>query len=229
MSKTNKKDNDSFVETVEFNGKKFDVYIDDAGQTYVVKYKDDKGNVVEECVGAYVTDYMSYIEYMHGTPDLCEKMKKIKSDQQLARDSVPCDCDTPHDHGYCDSCPYQDYDYYVLCQLRDLGVLDRHGDILNQRFAYLLNKKRTIKKYVNLPVEYYDIGKKVRVKQDHQTPYYLTKTVYVVDDIIYSIDDDQWKVQLYYYNDSVDCGTSIITLNEYREGFEEIEPPALMG
>lgn len=125
---------EEFIESIFFNGKLVNVGLDDAGQSYFIEYVDDHGDLNEESVGSYNADYKGYIEYTLGTPDLCEKHQEICWGQNLSKNNVPKKCPHPHKYGYCDRCPYQDYEWYVRCQLRNLGVIDRHGDVLNPEF-----------------------------------------------------------------------------------------------
>lgn len=125
---------EEFIESIFFNGKLVNVGLDDAGQSYFIEYVDDQGNLNEESAGSYNTNYKGYIEYTLGTPDLCEKHQEICWGQNLSKNNVPKKCPHPHKYGYCDRCPYQNYEWYVRCQLRNLGVIDRHGDVLNPEF-----------------------------------------------------------------------------------------------
>lgn len=131
---------EEFVESIFFNGKLVNVGLDDAGQSYFIEYVDEHGDLNEESVGSYNTDYKGYIEYTLGTPDLCEKNQEICWGQNLSKNNVPQKCPHPHKYGYCDKCPYQDYEWYVRCQLRNLGVIDRHGDVLNPEFKKLFEE-----------------------------------------------------------------------------------------
>ena len=131
---------EEFIESIFFNGKLVNVGLDDAGQSYFIEYVNDRGELKEESVGSYNTNYKGYIEYVFGTPDLCEKNQEIYCIQNLSKNNIPKKCPHPHKYGYCDRCPYQDYEWYVRCQLRNLGVLDRHGDVLNPEFQKLFEE-----------------------------------------------------------------------------------------
>lgn len=133
---------EEFVTCVVFNNKHINVGLDDAGQTYFIQYTDDNGEDIEECVGSYEVDYMRYIEWRFGSPDMCSMYKDIEYDQKLSYDNIPNECKNKSKYGFCDRCPYQDYDWYVLCQLRNLGVLNRHGDTVNQRFKHLFDDNK---------------------------------------------------------------------------------------
>lgn len=133
---------EEFVESIFFNGKLVNVGLDDAGQSYFIEYVDKNGILRESSIGSYNTDYMEYIEYLFGNPNMCEKHKEICLDQNLSKNNVPKKCPHPHIYGYCDRCPYQDYEWYIRCQLRNLGVLDRHGDVLNPEFKHLFEENK---------------------------------------------------------------------------------------
>ena len=49
----------------------------------------------------------------------------------------------------------------------------------------------------------YKIGDKLRLKEDFQIPHYMMKRVYVIDDIMYSVNDKCWFMVLYYYINSI--------------------------
>ena len=53
----------------------------------------------------------------------------------------------------------------------------------------------------------YKIGDEFEIKEKYQTPYYRRGIKYIIDDITYSMADDEWKVTLYYYMNSIDCCT----------------------
>lgn len=131
---------EEFVESIFFNGKLVNVGLDDAGQSYFIEYVNDRGELKEESVGSYNENYNGYVEYTFGTPDLCEKHFEIFLDQKLSKNNATQKCPHPHKYGYCDRCPYQDYEWYVRCQLRNLGVIDRHGDVLNPEFKKLFEE-----------------------------------------------------------------------------------------
>lgn len=69
---------DEYIETIVFNGQMINVGIDDYGQTYFLEYVNKDGELVEDCVGAYETDYKSYIESVFGEPKLnCDIIKEV--------------------------------------------------------------------------------------------------------------------------------------------------------
>lgn len=70
---------EEYIETIVFNGQMINVGIDDYGQTYFLEYINKDGELVEDCVGAYETDYKSYIESVFGEPTLnCDIIDDVK-------------------------------------------------------------------------------------------------------------------------------------------------------
>lgn len=69
----------------------------------------------------------------------------------------------------------------------------------------------------------YKIGDRLRLKEDFQIPNYMMKRVYIVDDIMYSVNDRCWFMVLYYYTNSIDEGTSIVEVEQVYKEFEKIE------
>lgn len=57
-----------YIKTIVYNGQMINLGVDHHGQTYFLEYAED-GELKEECVGAYVTDYEDYIEYRFGNPE----------------------------------------------------------------------------------------------------------------------------------------------------------------
>ena len=60
---------EEYVKTIVYNGQMINLGQDDTGQTYFLEYAED-GELKEECVGAYVTDYEDYIEWRFGNPEI---------------------------------------------------------------------------------------------------------------------------------------------------------------
>lgn len=60
---------DEYIKTIVYNGRMINIGIDDYGQTYFLEYLED-GELKEECIGAYVTDYENYIEWRFGKPEI---------------------------------------------------------------------------------------------------------------------------------------------------------------
>ena len=69
----------------------------------------------------------------------------------------------------------------------------------------------------------YKIGDEFEIKEKYQTPYYRRGIKYIIDDITYSMADDEWKVTLYYYMNSIDTDSSYIRLDELIRSFNKIQ------
>ena len=88
---------EEFVESGVYNGHMYNVGLDDYGQQYFIEYMDEKGNLTEEGCGAYNTNYISKIEFLFGTPELCEHYDHPHIENGICRDACS--------HGYCGFCP----------------------------------------------------------------------------------------------------------------------------
>ena len=60
---------EEYIKTIVFNNHMINVGIDDNGQTYFIEYAED-GELKEECIGPYITDYEDYIEWRFGNPEI---------------------------------------------------------------------------------------------------------------------------------------------------------------
>ena len=69
----------------------------------------------------------------------------------------------------------------------------------------------------------YKIGDEFEIKDKYQTPYYRRGVKYIIDDIVYSMADDEWQVTLYYYRNSIDEGFSYVSLYELVRSFNKIQ------
>lgn len=58
-----------YIKTIIFNGRMINLGNDDNGQTYFIEYAED-GELKEECIGPYITDYEDYIEWRFGDPEI---------------------------------------------------------------------------------------------------------------------------------------------------------------
>lgn len=106
-----------FIEAVNFNKNLINVYLDDAGQSYILEYM-DKGEIKEVSCGSYNTNYMWCIEELFGHPTIsCEKYKKQKEKN--------CLCEDKFKHGYCDKCMYADFYFFYKQFLRNTGLIDQ--------------------------------------------------------------------------------------------------------
>lgn len=96
---------EEYIKTIVYNGQMINLGQDDVGQTYFLEYVED-GELKEECVGAYVTDYQDYIEWRFGNPEI---------NCPIYYDVVTTDtkCCTKLDQAFCDKCrkSWNDVDY----------------------------------------------------------------------------------------------------------------------
>ena len=60
---------DEYIKTIVFNGITINIGLDDYGQTYFIEYIEN-GELKEECIGSYITDYYDYIEWRFGDPEI---------------------------------------------------------------------------------------------------------------------------------------------------------------
>ena len=62
-----------FIDSVTYeDGSYYEIYLDDCGQQYFVVY-DNNGEIREISCGAYASDYLNVVEYLHN-----QKIKKSK-------------------------------------------------------------------------------------------------------------------------------------------------------
>ena len=87
--------NIQFVESVNYNNQIINVYIDDAGQSYLLEYIDKDGSMKEISCGSYNTDYNWCIEELFGNPIKNCSIYNL----QKAKD---CLCAEKYKHGFCD-------------------------------------------------------------------------------------------------------------------------------
>lgn len=96
---------DEYIKTIIYNGHMINIGLDDYGQTYFIEYAED-GELKEECVGPYVTDYEDYIEWRFGNPEInCPIYYDV-----VTTDTESC---TKLDQAFCDKCrkSWNDVDY----------------------------------------------------------------------------------------------------------------------
>lgn len=56
---------EEYIETIELDGEKYDVYLDDYGQCYYFKYTDENGEIKEIGCGTYNFNYRQEIIDFH--------------------------------------------------------------------------------------------------------------------------------------------------------------------
>ena len=87
---------EEYIKTIIYNGHMINVGINDGGQTYIIEFVED-GVIKEECVGAYVTNYMGYIEYRFGVPEInCPVYDDVIT--------TNIECCTKLDQAFCGKC-----------------------------------------------------------------------------------------------------------------------------
>ena len=69
----------------------------------------------------------------------------------------------------------------------------------------------------------YKIGDKFQIKDEYQTSYYRKDIIYVIDDITYSMANEEWEVTLFYYEDFIDKGFSYVGLNNLVNEFNKTQ------
>jgi len=91
---------EEFVTSLVYNGQLVNVGIDDAGQTYFIEYVDSKGNLVEDCVGSYTTNYMDYIEHQLTPVIIPTGLCEYKDNP-----TIEWECPHAYSRGFCNRCP----------------------------------------------------------------------------------------------------------------------------
>lgn len=124
--------NTQFVESIVYNDKLINVYIDDAGQTYLLEYVDDQGNLKEIGCGSYNTDYKWCIDELFGNPELNCPIYKLKEGEVKNQE-----CLQKFKYGYCDGCKYADFYFWGKKQLINLGIIDPRLQIQNTHLEQL--------------------------------------------------------------------------------------------
>ena len=87
---------EEYIKTIVYNDQMINLGLDDFMQTYYIEYAEN-GKLKEECVGSYITDYESYVEYRFGIPEIhCP----IYNDVVI----TDTECCTSYVGGFCDKC-----------------------------------------------------------------------------------------------------------------------------
>jgi hypothetical protein len=96
---------EEYIKTVVYNGRMINIGLDDYGQTYFLEYVED-GELKEECVGTYCSDYGDYIKWRFGEPEI---------NCPIYNDVVTTDteCCPNQEMAFCDKCRkrWNDVDY----------------------------------------------------------------------------------------------------------------------
>jgi hypothetical protein len=104
---------EEYIKTIIYNGRMINLGNDDAGQTYFIEYVED-GELKEECIGPYITDYEDYIEWRFGNPEInCSIYHEV-----ITTDT---ECCTNQTKSLCFKCrkSYSDADYAALLKRRE--------------------------------------------------------------------------------------------------------------
>jgi hypothetical protein len=91
---------EEFITSLVYNGQLVNVGIDDYGQTYFIEYVDGNGALVEDCVGAYTSNYMDYIEHQLTPYIIPTGLCQYKDDP-----TMEWECDHAFTRGFCNRCP----------------------------------------------------------------------------------------------------------------------------
>ncbi len=104
---------EEYIKTIIYNDRLINLGLDDAGQTYFIEYAED-GQLKEECVGSYNTDYERYIEWRFGEPEInCPIYHNVvTSDTEFCNDAT---------RGFCSECrkAYDDIAWDMLQKRRE--------------------------------------------------------------------------------------------------------------
>ena len=114
---------EEYIKTIIYNDHMINIGLDNNGQTYFIEYVEN-GQLKEECIGAYISDYEDYIEWRFGIPEI---------NCHIYNDVVTTDteCCTKLDKAFCNKCrkSWNDVDYAALQKRRE-------------EFAKLLEEKK---------------------------------------------------------------------------------------
>lgn len=145
-------ENIQFVESINYNGKLINVYIDDAGQSYLLEYVDTNGSLKEISCGSYNTDYKWCIDELFGEPNKNCSIYNLQKAQN-------CLCDKKFTKGYCDKCMYSDFYTWWKQHLIKLGLIDNRLQLKDNRqlkelFAHIFE--------ANFPEYFLEVGDKIK-------------------------------------------------------------------
>ena len=124
--------NIQFVESVNYNNQIINIYIDNAGQSYLLEYLSEDGDMKEISCGSYNTDYMWCIDELFGKPEVNCPLYKLKEGE--VKDQL---CLQKYKYGYCDKCKYADFYFWGKQQLMKLGIIDSRLQIQNSHLEEL--------------------------------------------------------------------------------------------
>ena len=122
--------NTQFIESIDCNGQLINIYIDDAGQSYLLEYVDRDGDLQVTSCGSYNTNYKWCIEELFGDP-------AKNCSNYLLQKSKNCLCDSKYTHGYCNKCMYADFYIWWKKHLMELSVIDPRLQLQNEHLREL--------------------------------------------------------------------------------------------
>ena len=84
---------EEYIKTIVYNDLMINIGLDDFMQTYYIEYAEN-GKLKEECVGSYITDYESYVEYRFGFParDCHIYNDVVTTDTECCTNQTKCFC-----------------------------------------------------------------------------------------------------------------------------------------
>ena len=114
--------NIQFIESISYNKKIINIYLDDAGQSYILEYLNDKGELVETGLGSYNNNYMWCIEELFGDPLInCPHYNTIKVKNK--------NCNYKNKFGFCHKCWFEDMNWHMRQNLIKSHFIDRRLNI----------------------------------------------------------------------------------------------------
>ena len=81
---------EEYIETIVINNHMINIGLDDYGQTYFLEYIGEDGELVEDCVGSYETDYKGYAQCLFETPENCEYFGVCRNDECQYENKTYC-------------------------------------------------------------------------------------------------------------------------------------------
>ena len=110
-----------YIKTVVYKDKMINIGLDDAGQTFFIEYVEN-GELKEECVGPYCSEYEDYLDYRFGEPSDCPHYT------EYVGKPYPTKCKYKVSKPDCSMCPQCCPDNTVFEELLAMGLVDRRGN-----------------------------------------------------------------------------------------------------
>lgn len=141
--------NTQFIESVKIGDHLVNVYLDDAGQSYILEYLDSKTKEIKEVgCGTYNSDYQYVIEEILGNPLECPHYPLTKAKNET--------CEYKNQFGYCYKCFFYDVENSMLNNLVKAGFVDRRLQInpkYKKLFAEIVKAQEFNIDYVDMQVK----------------------------------------------------------------------------